>query len=110
QSDPPLPLIGRTACARRGPRSRAGLIAYPVGPPKLNPNTHTSTPQNHGLNPGASPAGASSLLPKLKPTTTRRMVTIISQRKFVGSFRIAGIVQKMPSFAEVSGVSFQCGK
>jgi hypothetical protein len=27
-------------------------------------HTHTSTPQNQGLKPGASPAGANSLLPK----------------------------------------------
>ena len=27
QSLPPLPLMGRMACAMRGPRSRAGLIA-----------------------------------------------------------------------------------
>src|SRR5205807_4200527 len=82
QSEPPLSLIGRTACATRGPKSLAGLIAYPVGPPRLNPMTHTSTPQNHGLNPGAKPAGASSLLPKLKPTTIRQTVTIISHNRF----------------------------
>ena len=29
----------------RGPRSRAGLIAYPVVPPRARPITRTSTPQ-----------------------------------------------------------------
>ena len=49
-----LPVMGRRAWAMRGPRSRAGLIAYPVVPPKeinlavrrktefeRNPATHT---------------------------------------------------------------------
>ena len=29
-----FPFIGKIKCAIRGPRSLAGLIAYPVGPPK----------------------------------------------------------------------------
>src|SRR5216110_2128833 len=78
QSELPLSLIGKTACATRGPKSRAGLIAYPVGPPRLRPMTQTRTPQNHGLNPGARPPGPSSLLPKLKPTTIKQMVTIVT--------------------------------
>src|SRR5438046_483861 len=110
QSEPPFCGIGKTACATRGAKSRAGLIAYPVGPPRLKPITHTRTPQNHGLNPGARPAGARDLLPKLKPTTTRQTVTITSHNRFAGMFRIAGWVQKIASFAALSGVSFQCGK
>src|SRR5215469_14348364 len=102
--------MGRTACASRGPKSRAGLIAYPVGPPRLSPSTHTRTPQNHGLKPGARPAGAKALLPKLKPTTIKKTVTIASHRRFAGRFRIAGRVQKMSSFATGSGVSCQCGR
>src|SRR5690349_18941283 len=37
QSEVPFPGIGSSACAIRGPRSRAGLIAYPVGPPNERP-------------------------------------------------------------------------
>src|ERR1700736_5716266 len=70
----------------------------------------TSTPQNHGLNPGATPVGASDLLPKLKPTTTRQMVAMISLSKFAGKFRIAGVLQNTASFAALSGVSLQCGR
>ena len=39
QSEPPLPRMGRMAWAMRGPRSRAGLMAYPVGPPREVPMT-----------------------------------------------------------------------
>src|SRR3954451_16845342 len=85
-------------------------MAYPVGPPKLSPSTHTRTPQNQGLKPGARPAGASALLPKLNPTITSRVVTIISHSKFAGRFRIAGCVQKIASCVPGSGVSFQGGK
>src|SRR5580698_5873244 len=72
QSDFPLPLIGRMACATRGPKSRAGFIAYPVGPPRLNPIAHTRTPHNHGPNPTGSRVIDTDLLPKLKPTTIRQ--------------------------------------
>src|SRR2546423_2655369 len=72
--------------------------------------TQTSTPQNHGLKPGASPVGPSDLLLKLKPATIRQVVTITSQSRFAGKFRMAGAVQKTPSLAPGSGVSFQCGR
>src|SRR4051794_8220369 len=110
QSELPLAGIGRTACAMRGAKSRAGLMAYPVGPPRLSPITQTSTPQNQGLKPGARPVGPKDLLPKLKPTTIKQMVAIISVSKLAGNFRIAGAVQKIASLAPVSGVSFQCGR
>src|SRR5579864_8799644 len=110
QSEPPLFLIGKTACATRGAKSRAGLIAYPVGPPRLKPIPQTRIPQNHGLNPGARPVGANSLLPKLKPTTTRQVVKITSHKRLRGSLRIAGWLQKTDSFVSGSGVSLQCGK
>src|SRR3954463_2077788 len=110
QSDVPFPGIGRTACATRGAKSRAGLMAYPVGPPRLNPITQTSTPQNHGLKPGARPVGPSDLLPKLKPATIKQAVAIISVSKFAGNFRIAGALQNTASLAPVSGVSLQCGR
>ena len=41
QSLLPFPLIGNIKCAIRGPRSRAGLIAYPVVPPSDIPITTT---------------------------------------------------------------------
>src|SRR3981189_1523246 len=76
QSEFPLALIGRIACARRGPKSRAGFIAYPVAPPRLRPIAQTRTPHNHGPNPGVRPLGKTSLLPKLKPTTIKQVVAI----------------------------------
>src|SRR2546430_12100887 len=85
-------------------------MAYPVGPPRLKPITQTSTPQNHGLKPGARPVGPSDLLPKLKPTTIKHTVAIISQSKFAGKLRIAGAVQKTASLVAGSGVCVQCGR
>src|SRR5437764_12497663 len=110
QSELPLAGIGRTACATRGAKSRAGLMAYPVGPPRLNPMTQTSTPQNHGLKPGARPVGPSDLLPKLKPATIKQAVAIISGSNFAGNFRIAAAVQNTASLEPVSGVSLQFGR
>src|SRR5271154_2601860 len=110
QSELPLSLMGRIAWARRGPKSRAGFIAYPVGPPRLRPSAQTSTPHNHGPNPGGSPVDDTALLPKLKPTRIRQVVAIISVSRFAGRLRIAGVEQKIASFAPASGVTFQCGK
>ena len=39
----PFPFMGNKACIILGPRSRAGLIAYPVGPPKLIPIPKTNS-------------------------------------------------------------------
>ena len=44
QSEVPLLAIGNTACANRGPKSRAGLIAYPVGPPNERPMAKINPP------------------------------------------------------------------
>ncbi len=41
QSELDLLFIGKMLCMIRGPKSRAGLMAYPVGPPKLNPMANT---------------------------------------------------------------------
>src|SRR6266446_3481305 len=110
QSEPPFPAIGRIACAMRGPRSRAGLMAYPVGPPSDRPMPQTRLPTRYGPSPTAGPA-VETLLEKIAPTTkTSTNVAITSLSKFVTVLRIAGAVQKHPSFAEASGVSFQCGK
>src|SRR5258706_2019365 len=102
--------MGKTACATRGPKSRAGFIAYPVGPPRLKPSAHTSTPHNQGPNPAGRPVVDTALLPKLKPTTIRHVVAMTSVSRLAGRLRIAGAVQKTPSFAPASGVSFQWGK
>src|SRR3981189_1927496 len=110
QSEFPLSLIGRIACASRGPKSRAGFIAYPVGPPRLRPIDQTRTPHSHGPNPAGRPVGDTALLPKLKPTTIKQVVAMISVSKFAGRLRIAGPVQKMPNFAPVSGVTRQWGR
>src|SRR3954453_3598106 len=110
QSELPLAGMGRTACATRGAKSRAGLMAYPVGPPRLNPITQTSTPQNHGLKPGARPVVPSDLLPMLKPARIKEAVAIIVVRKFAGNFLKSGAVQNTASLAPVSGISLQCGR
>ncbi len=41
QSLSPFPLIGKNACIIRGPKSLAGLIAYPVVPPNDSPILQT---------------------------------------------------------------------
>ena len=41
----------------RGPRSRAGLMAYPVVPPSERPMAHTSMPTRYGPSPGGTVAG-----------------------------------------------------
>src|SRR5258708_4819411 len=89
QSEFPLPLMGRIAWATRGPKSRAGFIAYPVGPPRLKPSDHAKTPHNQGPNPGGSPVVDTALLPKLKPTTIRQVVAMTSARRFAGRLRTA---------------------
>src|SRR5260370_41638633 len=97
------------ACAMRGPRSRAGLIAYPVGPPRDKPMPQTRLPTRDGPSPAGGPV-AETLLEKIAPTTnTSTKVAIVSLNRFVNVFRIAGAVQKHPNLAAVSGVSFQGG-
>src|SRR5437867_7990386 len=109
QSEPPFPSIGRIACAMRGPRSRAGLIAYPVGPPSDNPIPQTKLPTRYGPSPEAGPV-AETPLEKIAPTTkTSTKVAMTSLSKFVTPLRIAGAVQKHASLISVSGVSFQSG-
>src|SRR5207244_12573033 len=110
QSEPAFTVIGRIAWAMRCPRSRAGLIAYPVVLPRDRPMPHTRLPTRYGPSPAAGPA-AETLFEKIAPTTkTRTKVAMISLSKFATVLRIAGAVQKHPSLAAASGVSFQCGK
>src|SRR6267143_6248358 len=107
QSELPLSLMGRIALATRGPKSRAGLIAYPVGPPRPRPMAHTRIPHNHGPIPIGRPVVDTAGLPKLKPTTIRQVVAIISLNRFEGRLRMAGVLQKTASFASASSVTFQ---
>src|SRR6478609_3608922 len=75
QSEEPLPRIGRMAWATRGPRSRAGLIAYPVGPPSEAPMPTTSSATNSGPRPDGVP-------PEIRITNTRTKVARISVMVF----------------------------
>src|SRR6266478_4014866 len=110
QPDSPFPAIGSRECASRGPRSRAGLIAYPVVPPSESPIPQTRLPTRYGPRPAAGPVAA-TLFEKIAPTTkTRTKVAMISLNRFEIEARIAGAVQKQASFRDASGVSFQCGK
>src|SRR6187200_1839180 len=54
QSDDPLPGMGKTKWAIRGPKSRAGFMAKPVGPPRLSPMEVISPPTITGLSPSAN--------------------------------------------------------
>ena len=49
QSEGPLFLIGKIKCMNLGPMSLAGLIQYPVGPPKLKPIENTKAPKYSGI-------------------------------------------------------------
>src|SRR5690625_6700330 len=102
QSDPPLPGIGRSACAILGPRSRAGLIAYPVVPPKDIPIATIKAPTINGFNPSVKSFAPMNIKP-----ITRTKVPMISLTKFEKGLRIAGIVAYTPSFVSCSFVSFQ---
>ena len=55
QLDPPLPFIGSIAWAILGPKSLAGLRAYPVAPPVDIPRTTIRSPTNKPPLPGWIP-------------------------------------------------------
>ena len=77
QSEEPLPGIGKIACAIRGARSRAGLIAKPVVPPRLNPIEMISSPTMIGFSPCVN-----SLVPMKSNASTNTEVARISLNKF----------------------------
>src|SRR5579863_4720491 len=107
QSELPLPAIGKIACAKRGPKSRAGLIAYPVGPPRERPMANTINPTIIGPKPVAHPGPDKFAFEGMARTPkTRVAVPIISQSRLENVERIAGPVQKTASLAPVSGVFF----
>ncbi len=83
----------------RGPRSRAGLIAYPVGPPSDMPMTRTSSAT-------ARPVG--KFAGSARMPNSRTAVPMISVIRFAAVLRMAGPVQNTASFRPGSSVSDQC--
>ncbi len=87
------------------PRSRAGLIANPVVPPRLKPIADISAPITTGLRPSAK-----LLAPINKIASTRISVPSISLNRLLGVERTAGAVQNTLSFFSGLSVPFQCGR
>src|SRR4051812_26491589 len=95
--------------ARRGAKSRAGLIAYPVLPPRDRPIDHTNAPTRTGPSPGANPPGAIRRENSAVETRIKTNVPSASLKKFQSHLGMAGEVQKHASFAPGSSVTAQCG-
>src|SRR5208282_2865507 len=93
----------------RGPKSRAGLIAYPVVAPSERPIPQTKDATRYGPSPAPTPLAETSFEKIAAITNTSTRVARISLTRFHAALRIAGAVQNMASFAAGSGVSFQCG-
>src|SRR5665647_252462 len=74
-------------CAMRGPRSRAGLIAYPVGPPRLAPIPTISRPTASGPSPDG-------VCPLTTTQNTSTKVPMASVTKFQPYERMAGPVHE----------------
>src|SRR5258708_34799313 len=94
----------------RGPRSRAGLIAYPVGPPRERPMPQTRLPTRYGPSPAAGPA-AETPFEKIAPTTntsTKNAKILLS--KFQKALRNARAVTKQPPLHASAGRAFPVGK
>ena len=90
----------------RGPRSRAGLIAYPVGPPSARP---MPTPEGDQQCPVASEAVKAPSESRVASTPNTSMnVPMISVTRLAPVLRIAGPVQYTASFRPGSSVSPQC--
>jgi hypothetical protein len=97
QSEPHLPAIGRTAWAIRGPRSRAGSMAWPIVPPSERPMAQTRHPTRKGPRPAATPC-CETAIEKIAPAISTRMkVAMISLMRFAAAFRMAGAVQNTPN-------------
>src|SRR5699024_8086270 len=77
QFESPLHGIGIKKCASLGPKSRAGLMAYPVVPPSDRPIAVIKKPTINGFRPSVN-----SLAPINKRPITRMKVPIISLVKF----------------------------
>jgi hypothetical protein len=109
QSDPPLPAIGSSACAKRGPKSRAGLIAYPVVAPSDSPMAQTRHPTRNGVKPATAPVVRTSLEVTDPTRMTSTKVAAISLNRLKPNERMAGAVQNTASLAAGFSVAFQCG-
>src|SRR4030081_1706111 len=104
--------MGSTACAMRGPRSRAGLIAYPVGPPSESPMAITITPTSKGPNPFARSEPGTKLPGErtARSASTSANPPMNSDRRLAPGCRIAVVVENTASLLTGSGVAFQCGR
>ncbi len=101
QSDGPFLLMGKRAWAILGPRSRAGLIAYPVGPPRESPIAIISTPTTRGFKPSLN-----VFAPIASSPNTNTAVPISSDPKLDGVCLIAGAVANTLNLAPGSSVFF----
>src|SRR5260370_39595975 len=99
QSDPPLPAIGSSACAKRGPKSRAGLIAYPVVAPSDSPMAQTRHPTRNGVKPATAPVLRTSFEVTDPTRMTSTTVAAISLKRLTPKERMAGAVPKTGSLA-----------
>src|SRR5699024_12105036 len=109
QSDVPFPGIGNKACMIRGPKSRAGLIAYPVAPPTDTPIATINKPTINGERPSDKSFG---------PTINSKEnnianVPITSLNKFLNCFRTLSeeqcAVSKTPNFTSLYFYYIPCG-
>src|SRR5699024_2984767 len=110
QSDVPFPGIGNKACMIRGPKSRAGLIAYPVAPPKDTLIATINKPTINGERPSAK-----SFRPTINSKASNRAdVPFTTLNKSSDGLRTVseepGAVAHARSFAALSVVSLRCGK
>lgn len=104
QSLSPFVLIGNKKCEILGPKSRAGLIAYPVGPPNDNPIPNTSNATGNAFNVPNASVGAD--IDNAVNTSTN--VAIISVIRLYDVLRMAGALQKTARIRSLSSVTSKC--
>ena len=101
-----LSLMGTNECTMRGPKSLAGLIAYPVVPPNESPIAQTrKATGNAPIEPkpiGVVESKVASL--KCRMVKIRTKVASVSLSKLRGKFLIAGEVQNTACLAPASSV------
>jgi hypothetical protein len=79
----------------RGPKSRAGLIAYPVVASGDRPIAHTSTPTRKGPSAAAGRAVATLLEKIAAAVSTSTNVPMNSLKRFAPRLGMASIVEKL---------------
>ena len=99
-----LPDIGSTKWAMRGPKSRAGLMAYPVGPPNPIPMPATSNATGNASNAPSELVGADAANAPKASTN----VPMSSVKKLENEWRMAGEVLNTPSLRSGSSVASKC--